>query len=971
MNLTDLKIKGEVKTDLTHRVLYSTDASAYCLMPLGVAYPADSADVVEIVRFARQNAIPIIPRAAGTSLAGQVVGKGLVVEISRHLNRIIEINKEERWVKVQPGVVREELNAYLKQYGLFFGPETSTSNRCCIGGMAGNNSCGSHSLFYGNTRDNLLEATVVLSDGSTAVFKALTPQEVKQKATLDNLEGQIYREITEMLSDEDTRKIISDNYPDPTILRRNTGYALDELSDANCFSTSSPHPFNLCKILAGSEGTLAFATELKLNLVPIPKGKNGVICVHCHTLSEAFDANLVALRYNPSAVELIDRTILQLSKNNITQNRNRFFLQGDPAALLVIELQETSDDAFKEACDSIISALRSDNLGYAYPIIEGDRINAVWNLRKAGLGLLSGTPGSRKPVGVIEDTAVAPAQLKQFHRELKQMLDSHGLSCVYYAHIGSGELHLRPILDLKEDYDRQLFRTVARETAVIVRKYRGSLSGEHGDGRLRGEFLPIVLGEDVYEMLKTVKKIFDPHNIFNPGKIVDAPPMNTSLRYRHSPLENLPTYFDFSSKKGYVCAIEQCNGSADCRRSGIAGGVMCPSFRATHDETHATRARANFLRYILTDSGIEDPFSSSDALQLLSTCLSCKACKAECPSNIDLSRLKAEFLQHHYDRHAIPLRVRLISALPAIQRIGMLAPSLYNAVMTSNAFSTLLKHVMHFAPQRELPRIARHTLRHHTRSIKRPDNPKRAFYLFIDEFSNYEDVKVGIDFIHLMSSLGYEVRTVSHADSGRIQFSMGLLKKARRHAEANVRTFRDIISADTPLVGIEPSCILAFRDEYPDIVGDELKDDARRLSHNALLYDEFICHEIDAGRILSEQFTDAPLNILLHGHCHQKVLASVEASKRMLELPPNYHCEIVDAACCGMAGAFGYDKLNYELSMRIGEETLFPAIRKAIPDYIISAPGTSCRQQIRHATQAKPLHPVSILLQALLEPVRQ
>lgn len=966
--LSALRLQGELDLDFTHDVIYSTDASVYDERPLGVCYPADEADIVDIVKTCAAHGIPIIPRATGTSLAGQVVGRGFVCDISRHMNRILEINEKERWVRVQPGVVLDELNIALRPHGLFFGPETSTANRCCVGGMAGNNSCGSHSLVYGNTRDHLLEARVVLSDGSVATFGPASADDIARKGAEPTTEGRIYRSLAAMFADRETRAEIVKAFPDPSLKRRNSGYALDELAVSRAFDPDSSRDFNICRLLAGSEGTLAFTTELKLTLDPLPPEHRMLICVHCRTLWEAFDANLVALEAKPDAVELIDDHILQLSKDNIAQRKNRFFVQGDPAALLVIEISADSEEDLVEKADHIESELRARKLGYAYPRIEKAKMNAVWNLRKAGLGLLNGVPGSKKPVAVIEDTAIPPKHLKAFHQELQKELKGLGLDSVYYAHIGSGELHLRPILDLKRPEDRELFHTVALNTAKLVKKYGGSLSGEHGDGRLRGEFLPLMYGERVFGMMREVKGIFDPQNIFNPGKIIDTPKMNEDLRQRPSLIDGVKTYFDFSDRKGWMCAIEQCNGSGDCRKAPVFGGVMCPSFRATRHETHSTRARANIMRELLLQPAHKKIFSQPEILALLSTCLSCKGCKAECPSNVDITRLKSEYLQHHYDESGVPFTVWLTSMLPAIQQLGMVAPKIYNATVGSRLVGGLIKKVMGFAPQRSIPLIYRETLKHWMKTHPEPAgaaHPNGRVYLFADEFTNYEDVPVGIDFIELLRALGYEVVIPNHEDSGRILLSKGLLKRAKRLAEKNVEKLSAIVTEETPLVGIEPSCILSFRDEYLTLVPTPLQERARQLGRNALLYDEFIVREIDKGKIKPESFTDARLNILLHGHCHQKSLASVEPSRKMLELPKNYHCDIIPSGCCGMAGEFGYEKANYELSMRVGEEVLFPAVREAAADCAIAAPGTSCRHQIQDGTGRRALHPITLLRRAL------
>lgn len=969
MQLIELqnKIQGELFTDTLHRIIYSTDASGYREEPLGVVYPKDSEDIRIIVSFAIQNHLNLIPRAGGTSLAGQVVGKGLVVDISKHMNRILEIRPEESWIRIQPGVILDELNLFCKPYGLFFGPETSTSNRCCLGGMVGNNSCGSHSLVYGSTRDHLLEAKVVLSDGSEVTLKGLNRTEIEEKQKDCSLEGKIYKQLIDLLSNQENQKEIIDNYPDISLRRRNSGYAIDELLRCNYFDQTCDEPFNLCKLLAGSEGTLAFVTELKLHLVPLPPVEKAVICVHCSTLEESFEANLVALKHHPVAIELMDNNILELSKQNISQNKNRFFIQGDPAAILIIELAEDSTEAVDRKADEIEADLRKHHYGYHYPRIYGKDISRVWNLRKAGLGLLSGMPGSAKPVSVIEDTAVAPYRLPAYIADLKKVLEHYNLSCVYHAHISTGELHLRPVLNLKEKKDRELFRMIATETAKLVKKHKGSLSGEHGDGRLRGEFIPLLLGDQVYGLLKDVKNIWDPSHIFNMGKIVDTPPMDVGLRYEKKEL-NVPTYFNYSHQKGWLCAIEQCNGAGDCRKSDLFGGTMCPTYRATRNEKNTTRARANVLRELLTHPKTEHVFKQPEILEVLDTCVSCKACKSECPSNIDMARFKAEYLQHHYDVSHVPLRSFLIANLIKIQKMGMVIPWLYNGIVSVRLTSSLLKGMLRFAPERSIPKLYKMTLRNWLLRHSDANVPtKGTVYLFADEFTNYMDVEIGIRFIELLRKLGYSVLIPEHVESGRTEISKGMLKKAKVIAEKNVTLLQGLITEDTPLIGIEPSCILSFRDEYPDLVSEHMKVSAAKLAVNSLLYDEFIVREIKKGNITRSQFTEASLKIMLHGHCHQKSLASIEPSKEMLSLPVNYVVEVIPSGCCGMAGAFGYEKEHYQLSMQIGEQVLFPAIRQTGDEVCISAPGTSCRQQIADGTGRKALHPIEVLYNALIK----
>ncbi|MCO5265493.1 MAG: FAD-binding protein [Lentimicrobium sp.] len=959
------KLKGDLYTGDSMRILYATDASAYREMPAAVCRPMDEEDLRTLIAFASSMKIPLIPRTAGTSLAGQVVGHGLVADVSKYMTRVLELNVEERWVRVQPGVVLDELNKMLEPHGLFFGPETSTSNRCMIGGMVGNNSCGSHSLVYGSTRDHTLEIKALLSDGSEAIFGPLSQQAFAGKCKLQNLEGSLYRSIRDMLQSPANQAEIRAQYPDAALERRNTGYALDLLLETAPF-TSGAADFNFCRLLAGSEGTLAFSTEIKLNLVPLPPKEKALICIHCHTLEEAFKGNLIALRYKPVAVELIDKFILDRTKENIEQRKNRFFIQGDPAAILVVELALETRQAIDQLSAELETGMRNEGYGYHFPVLYGADINKVWALRKAGLGLLSNIPGDKKPVAVIEDTAVNPAVLPEYMADFKQMLEQLGLDCVYYAHIATGELHLRPVLDLKDPKDVELFHTVALETAKLVKKYRGSLSGEHGDGRLRGEFIPLMIGHHNYHLLKKIKAIWDPEGIFNPGKITDTPKMNASLRYEPGQVtREIDTVFDFSANLGIVRAAEQCNGSGDCRKSEQFAGTMCPSYQATRDENATTRARANILREFLTRSEKKNPFDHQEIYDIMDLCLSCKGCKSECPSNVDIAKYKAEFLQHYYDAHGVPLRTRMIAYITSFNKLGSIFPSFYNFFLRNRLLSGLMKKTLGFASQRSIPLLSKTTLRKWHRKHLQPQSAGRLVYLFADEFTNYNDVEVGISAIKALNKLGYRVEIPAVTESGRTFLSKGLIRKARKIAEKNVTILAPIVTEATPLIGIEPSAILTFRDEYLDLTRGALKETALSLSKNCLLFDDFIMHEVEAGHITRAQFNENPCHIRLHGHCHQKSLASTASTRQMLTLPVNYTVDEIKSGCCGMAGSFGYEAEHYEVSMKVGELVLFPEIRKTEAAAIIAAPGTSCRHQIEDGTGRKALHPVEVFWESL------
>ena len=962
-----IDFRGDIFTDNTWRLLHATDASAYREVPIAVARPRNTEDLKKLIHFSRRYALPLIPRTAGTSLAGQVVGSGLIVDVSRYMTEILEINPEEHWVRVQPGVILDELNKILEPLGLFFGPETSTSSRCMIGGMVGNNSCGAHSILYGSTRDHVISIKALLSDGSEVEFSELSSRELLDKIQGDSMESRIYRTIHEILSDPANQEDIRKEFPKPSIHRRNTGYAIDLLLETDPYSHNGI-PFNLSKLLAGSEGTLAFSTEIKLNLVTLPPRQKALICVHCRTVREALEGNLVALKYNPGAVELMDKAIMDCTKNNITQRQNRFFIEGDPAAILIIEFARDTREEILSIAKDLEKEMCETGLGYHFPVVFPPDLKKVWDLRKSGLGVLSNYPGDRKPVPVTEDTAVSPEDLPSYIDEFSGMLKNLGLECVYYAHIGSGELHLRPVLNLKDPADAGLFHTVALETAKLVKKYRGSLSGEHGDGRLRGEFIPLMIGDYNYELLKRVKSVFDPENIFNPGKIVDTPKMNTSLRFEPGEkIREIGTIFDFSSSHGILRAAEQCNGSGDCRNTFLTGNGMCPSYQALKDENTTTRARANILREFLTRSPKVNPFDHREIFSVMDLCLSCKACKAECPSNVDVAKLKAEFLQHYYDANGMPLRSFLIANITSINRLGSLVPGIFNFVLKNSVISGITKKFLGFASQRNIPLLYHTTLKgwakHHQQAIT--GTKKGKVFLFADEFSNFNDVEIGLKAIKLLNAFGYEVEIPEPTESGRTFLSKGLIRKAKKIANQNIQFLKDKITSKTPLIGIEPSALLTFRDEYLELADLILIDDARRIATNTFLFDEFAVQMMDSGSLSAANFTREERIIKLHGHCHQKALASMESTVRMLSIPENFKVELIRSGCCGMAGAFGYEKEHYDVSMKVGEVSLFPAVRKTMENVIISAPGTSCRNQILDGTGRRAFHPIEVLFDAL------
>jgi len=960
---------GEIFTDKSRRLMYATDASAYREIPIAVTYPKSKSDIVTLIHFAKENNTSIIPRTAGTSLAGQVVGNGIIADVSKHMTRILEINKEENWIIVEPGVILDELNLILKEFNLFFGPETSTSNRCMIGGMVGNNACGTHSLIYGSTRDHTIEIETILSDGTEALFKPLSRNEFQEKTKGNSLENRIYRTIDKILSDSKNQSEIKKEFPDISVHRRNTGYALDLLLNMQPFN-SNGNQFNFSNLLAGSEGTLAFTTSIKLNLVSLPPYNKALVCVHFNSIKDALKANLIALKYLPVAVELMDSTILELTKKNIAQNKNRFFVKGNPEVILIVEFAEDNRDTIKHKAKAMEAEMRLSNLGYHFPIIESTNIQKVWDLRKAGLGILNNMPGDAKPVAVIEDTAIKPELLPNYIEEFDEILKKYNKECVYYAHIATGELHLRPILNLKDANDIKLFHTLAKETAVLVKKYGGSLSGEHGDGRLRGEFISTMVGEHNYDLFKQIKQTWDPDNIFNPGKIVDTPKMNTFLRYEPGQkTKEIETVFDFSADLGILRATEKCNGTGACRKTEVIGGTMCPSYMVSRNENQSTRARTNILREFLTNSKEDNPFNHKEIYEVMDLCLSCKACKSECPSSVDITKLKAEFLQQYYSEHRIPLRTLLIAHIAKINKLGSYFPSLYNFVNQNSTISKITANIIGFTPKRKFPLLSKVTLDNWLYSKKKKEinsyYPNGKVYLFNDEFTRYNDTTIGIKAIMLLTKLGYNVVIPNHLESARTYLSKGLVKKAKTIANRNIKLLGDIITNTTPLVGIEPSAILTFRDEYTELADKELIECTNHLAKNSLMIEEFLEKEIKSGKITKEQFTNKVQHIKFHGHCHQKSLAGTSSTMFVLNFPSNFSAEEIPSGCCGMAGSFGFEKEHYDISMKIGELVLFPAVRETTTDTIIAAPGTSCRQQIKDGTNREALHPIEILYNAL------
>jgi FAD/FMN-containing dehydrogenase/Fe-S oxidoreductase len=961
------KLTGELFYDNLIKSIYATDASVYRMLPLAVAYPKNKEDIKQLIAFAKTHKTSLIPRTAGTSLAGQCVGTGIVVDVSKYFTKILDVNEKAQTVTVQPGVVRDALNNYLKPFGLWFSPNTSTSNRCMIGGMVGNNSSGTTSIQYGVTRDKVLEMRTILSDGSEVVFNELSLDEFQTKAKQNSLEGHIYNSIYSELESVAIQNQITENFPKPEIHRRNTGYAIDEIIKCNVFERSSEN-FNMCKLLSGSEGTLAFTTQITLKLDKLPPQEGILVAAHFESIESCLNAVELVMQHNLYTCEMMDKTILDCTKQNKTQQENRSFIVGDPKAILMCEVKAFTKQEVAVLAKNLVEAIKNSGLSYAYPLLEGDEINKANNLRSAGLGLLGNMIGDKKSAPCIEDTAVTLPDLANYISEFSALMKGYNQEAIYYAHAGAGELHLRPILNLKKSEDIVLFRKITTDVAHLVKKYGGSMSGEHGDGIVRAEFIPLMIGEANFNIVKRIKTIFDADNIFNPGKIVDAFPMDKSLRYEADRVEpQIETVLDFSVSQGILRETEKCNGSGDCRKLPEFGGTMCPSYRATRNEKDTTRARANALREFLTNSEKENKFDHVELKEVFDLCLSCKACASECPSSVDVASLKSEFLYQYQKANGVSLRTKLFAYNNMFNSYGSIFPKLTNFVFSNGFTSSILKKSFGIANERSLPQISNKSLSKIVQSNKNQfiaKNRIKTIYFFNDEFTNHLDTSIGVDAIQLLTALNYEVKFVKHAESGRSFLSKGLLNEAKNFANKNVETFKDLVSKETPLIGIEPSAIFTFKDEYLKLADDKIS--AENISKNTFLIEEFIQQEIKLGNIKSEQFTSEEKTIKFHGHCHQKSIGNQSSSFDVLNLPRNYKVTIIPSGCCGMAGSFGYEKEHYEVSMNVGEQTLFPAVKKASKDVLISANGTSCRHQIKDGTQREAKHPITILREALI-----
>ncbi len=940
-------VEGEVRFDEYSRLLYSTDASMYQVEPIGVVLPRSKDDVHAVLELANRYNVPVLPRGGGTSLIGQTVNHAIVLDFSKYMHRVLEVSPEELWCRVQPGVIQDELNAHVRPMGLLFGPDTSTSNRATLGGMSGNNSAGSHSIAYGKTIDHVLELTCLLADGSEITLRDLTPAELEAKCRADGLEGQIYREIRRLVGQHADE--IRTRYP--KLMRRVSGYNLDEFVKAQ--------PFGLHRLAVGSEGTLVVVVEMKVRLVPRPRF-TALDVIHYDDLQAALESSVDLLATGPYAVEVTDKMILDLARENIEQRARMGFVQGDPAAIMIVEYAGETEAEVRSKVEALEALRARKRIGYAAHIAYDPAAQqSIWKLRKAGLGLLLGTKGDRKPIAFVEDTAVEPAKLGPFIARFRAILDRHGAAAGYYGHCSVGCLHIRPLINLKDAGEIRKMRAIAEEITALVMEFGGGLSGEHGDGRARSPFNETLYGPRLYDAFRQVKRTFDPKGLLNPGNIVDAPPMTEHLRYGPEYRAWEPeTLLDFSGQGGFAGAVEMCNGIGVCRKK--LEGTMCPSYMATLDEEHSTRGRANALRAVLSGKVARSEFTGRRLYEVLDLCLECKACKAECPANVDMAKLKYEFLAHYYRANGLPLRNRLFGRIHTLARIGSALAPVSNWIAGTAPHRWLLERIAGIDRRRPLPAFAsRSFVRWFARRRPEGDGSRGEVVLFHDTFNTYQTPNVAVAATRLLEALGYRVVLADRGCCGRPMISKGMLHEARAVAADNVARLVGAARQGRPIVGLEPSCLLTLRDEYPELVRTE---DARLVARQSFLLEEFLQREWAGGP--RPRFAANGRAALLHGHCHQKALAGTASTVAVLKAA-GYEVREVDAGCCGMAGSFGFEAEHYDLSVKIAERRLAPAVRAAGADVAVCAPGISCRQQVEHTTGRTPKHPAELLWEAL------
>ncbi len=941
-------VEGDVRFDTYSRLLYSTDASMYQVEPIGVVIPRHAGDVQAVIEIANRQQVPLLPRGGGTSLTGQTVNRALVLDFSRYMAKVLEVNAEEGWARVHPGVVQDELNHHVRPMDLLFGPDTSTSNRATLGGMIGNNSGGAHSIAYGLTIEHVLEISAILADGSRAVFGEVMPEAFSAKTQSPGLEGEIYREVARIR--DQYREEIATRYPQKH-WRRVCGYNLDELVKDG--------PLNMARLIVGSEGTFLTVVEAKVRLVRRPKA-TALDVIHYRDIQEALESSQAILGTGPYAVELTDKMILDLARGNIEQSKRMGFVQGDPAAILIVEYSGDTETEVKGKVEALEARRGRERFGYASHVAyDPAEQQSIWKLRKAGLGLLLGTRGESKPIAFIEDTAVDPKHLPEFVPRFREIMAKHGAQGAYYGHCSVGCLHIRPLINLKTQRGLEQVRAMADEIFYLVLSFGGAISSEHGDGRARSPFLERVYGPTIFKAFQELKAAFDPRNLMNPGNIVASPGITEHLRYGPTYKTWEPkTLLDFSAQGGFTAAVEMCNGVGVCRKK--LEGTMCPSYMATRDEEHSTRGRANALRAVLSGKVPPTDLAGHRLFEVMDLCLECKGCKAECPSNVDMAKMKYEFLHHYYSVNGLPLRNRLFGRIARLARLGSRLAPLSNWIARSLPNRLLMERLLGIDSRRPLPAFARETFTDwFDRRRPRLDAPRGSVLLFHDTFVTYNAPEIGRAAVELLEAGGYRVELADKKCCGRPLISKGMLAEAQAHAEWNVERLSPWVSRGVPIVGLEPSCLLTLRDETPELVRT---DAARAVARSSFLLEEFLLRERQQG--LTLRFRDGRRRALLHGHCHQKALVGTAATVQALQWA-GFDVTEVDSGCCGMAGSFGFEKEHYDVSVTLGNRRLVPAVKAAAEDTEIVAPGISCRQQIEHLAERRAKHPAEVLRAAL------
>ena len=954
-------LRGDVRFDAASRLLYATDASMYQVDPIGVVIPRDADDVAAAIDVAKRQQVALLPRGGGTSLTGQTVNRALVMDLSRHMNAVLEVNTEERWARVQPGVVQDELNAHVRPLGLLFGPDTSTSNRATLGGMIGNNSGGSHSIAYGLTVEHVIELTAILADGSRVVFKELTPAELEAKARGGDTEGRIYREVLRLRAEYADE--IRARYP--AYWRRVAGYNLNELLGPfparvpGRTTASNGAPLNIARVLVGSEGTLMTVVEAKVRLVERPK-KTALDVIHYADIQEALESSQSILETGPYAVELTDKLILDLARDNIEQSKRMAFVSGDPGAILIVEYAGDTEAEVRAKVEALEAKRQRERFGYAAHLaFDPAEQQSIWKLRKAGLGLLLGMKGDKKPIAFVEDTAVDPKHLATFVPRFRDIFKRHDATGAYYGHCSVGCLHIRPVIDLKTRRGLEQVRAIADEITDLVLEFGGTISSEHGDGRARSPFLERMYGPRLMQAFREFKRAFDPEGRMNPGNIVDSPGITEQLRYGAQYTTWEPaTLLDFTGQGGFARAVEMCNGVGVCRKT--LEGTMCPSYMVTRDEEHTTRGRANALRAVLSGALPPAEFTGKRLHEVMDLCLECKGCKAECPSNVDMAKLKYEFLYHYHRAHGLPLRNRLFGRIADLNRAGARWPSLANRMANLAPSRWLLERVAGIDRRRPLPAFAGETFTDwFARQSSPPAAPRGEVVLFADTFVTYNAPQIGQAAVRFLERAGYRVIVPERKCCGRPLISKGMLDEARANAAWNVERLHPYVERGVPIIGLEPSCLLTLRDEWVDLVRTE---PARAVARASFLLEEFVARE--RGRGLELAFAGRGRRVLLHGHCHQKAMVGTAPTVAALRWA-GFEVSEVDSGCCGMAGSFGFEREHYDVSVAIGNRRLAPAVKAAAADTEIVAPGISCRQQIEHLAGRRAKHPAEMLWEAL------